>query len=125
MGFQIRDDILGIFGDPGRTGKSNVSDIEEGKITSVIEQTLENLSGHKLEIFKKLVSKQDKDSTDIRKIKYIIVDSGGLESSKRMMKRYLEEARERITFLGMNEKSKLVLHGLIDFLLEDLQLKTI
>ncbi|RKY02813.1 MAG: 4-hydroxy-3-methylbut-2-enyl diphosphate reductase [Spirochaetes bacterium] len=125
VGFQIRDDILGIFGDPSRTGKSNVSDIEEGKITSVIEQTLENLSGHKLEFFKKLVSKPDKDSTDIGKIKDIIVDSGGLESSKRMMKRYLEEAREKITFLGMNEKSKLVLHGLIDFLLEDLQLKTI
>lgn len=34
--FQLRDDVLGIFGDPARTGKPIVDDIREGKRTMLI-----------------------------------------------------------------------------------------
>lgn len=34
--FQARDDVLGVFGDPQRTGKSTLSDLREGKITLLI-----------------------------------------------------------------------------------------
>ena len=34
--YQLRDDVLGLFGDEGRTGKSTVSDLREGKETLLI-----------------------------------------------------------------------------------------
>jgi geranylgeranyl pyrophosphate synthase len=34
--FQLRDDILGVFGSQGLTGKSTTSDIREGKITPLM-----------------------------------------------------------------------------------------
>ncbi|GAA1987512.1 polyprenyl synthetase family protein [Kitasatospora viridis] len=38
--FQLRDDLLGIFGDPDRTGKSNLDDIAGGKPTALLALTL-------------------------------------------------------------------------------------
>ncbi|MGX1885678.1 polyprenyl synthetase family protein [Streptomyces sp. NPDC055287] len=33
MAFQLRDDLLGVFGDPGRTGKPAGDDLRDGKLT--------------------------------------------------------------------------------------------
>lgn len=38
VGYQMRDDILGVFGDEAKTGKSASTDITEGKRTFLIEQ---------------------------------------------------------------------------------------
>jgi geranylgeranyl diphosphate synthase type I len=44
LAFQLADDILGVFGNPSKTGKSNESDIREGKKTLLFAKSLE-LSG--------------------------------------------------------------------------------
>lgn len=38
--FQLRDDVLGVFGDPDRMGKSHLDDLREGKCTSLIVHAL-------------------------------------------------------------------------------------
>jgi geranylgeranyl diphosphate synthase type I len=38
--FQLRDDLLGIFGDPGETGKSRLDDLREGKYTVLVALAL-------------------------------------------------------------------------------------
>lgn len=38
IGYQMRDDLLGVFGDESQTGKSVLSDIAEGKRTYLLEQ---------------------------------------------------------------------------------------
>lgn len=38
VAYQLKDDLLGVFGNPAVTGKSATSDIEEGKRTYLIEQ---------------------------------------------------------------------------------------
>jgi geranylgeranyl diphosphate synthase type I len=40
IGFQIADDILGIFGNDNTTGKSSLDDLKEGKITVLITYAL-------------------------------------------------------------------------------------
>ena len=42
--FQLRDDVLGVFGDPKVTGKPAGDDIREGKRTVLIAVTMENCS---------------------------------------------------------------------------------
>jgi geranylgeranyl diphosphate synthase type I len=44
VGFQYVDDVLGIFGDEAVTGKSVLSDLEEGKRTFVVSEALELMS---------------------------------------------------------------------------------
>ena len=36
MAFQLRDDVLGMFGDPQPTGKSCADDLREGKRTLLV-----------------------------------------------------------------------------------------
>ncbi|MDY7556700.1 polyprenyl synthetase family protein [Cryobacterium sp. 10C3] len=36
VAFQLTDDILGVFGDPARTGKSALTDLREGKQTALV-----------------------------------------------------------------------------------------
>lgn len=40
IAFQLRDDVLGVFGDPARTGKDPGADLREGKRTYLIESAL-------------------------------------------------------------------------------------
>lgn len=42
--FQLRDDILGMFGDPAETGKSVLDDLREGKHTVLIAHALQHAS---------------------------------------------------------------------------------
>ena len=53
VGFQLVDDILGVFGDESQTGKSTDSDLAEGKHTVVIVEAL------------KLMSDSDRQQADI------------------------------------------------------------
>ncbi|QBI53825.1 polyprenyl synthetase family protein [Streptomonospora litoralis] len=41
VAFQLRDDILGVFGDPEQTGKPAGDDLREGKRTLIVAETLE------------------------------------------------------------------------------------
>ncbi|MVU83928.1 polyprenyl synthetase family protein [Nocardia sp. ET3-3] len=38
--FQLQDDLLGVFGDPAQTGKSNIDDLREGKHTVLLALAL-------------------------------------------------------------------------------------
>jgi geranylgeranyl diphosphate synthase type I len=42
VAFQIRDDLLSLFGDPAKTGKPFASDLRSGKWTWVVQQALTN-----------------------------------------------------------------------------------
>lgn len=45
IAFQIRDDLIGTFGDEKETGKSSSNDLRQGKRTAPVRYALEHLSG--------------------------------------------------------------------------------
>ncbi len=48
--FQLRDDVLGVFGDPGATGKPAGDDIREGKRTVLIAESMKRLSTAEVDV---------------------------------------------------------------------------
>ena len=108
--FQIRDDILGVFGDPKKTGKSVESDIREGK------KTLLSIYGSKNSKMNDLYGKKDLSSKEIETVKQLLIDSGSLEKTKAMALKLSERAREilgsidlgQIAFTFFNELVKFV-----------------
>jgi geranylgeranyl diphosphate synthase type II len=47
--YQLVDDLLGVFGDPGATGKSVVSDLREGKRTMLVAAAQRTSAGEELD----------------------------------------------------------------------------
>jgi geranylgeranyl diphosphate synthase type I len=74
--FQLRDDLLGVFGDSATTGKPAGDDLREGKRTVLMAMTHERASAAQREIIKSLFGKADLDSAGVETLRSIIVDTG-------------------------------------------------
>jgi geranylgeranyl diphosphate synthase, type I len=84
VAFQIQDDILGVYGDPGMTGKSDDSDIRQSKVTTLLTEMVEVLSEAEKERLGQIWGKQDANESEIAEIKKMIRDSGAYDRSKQM-----------------------------------------
>lgn len=74
--FQLRDDLLGVFGDPSVTGKPAGDDLREGKRTVLIAMTNERQSEAQREIAGKYFGKADIDTHGIEILQEIIESTG-------------------------------------------------
>ncbi len=91
--FQLRDDILGVFGDPAKTGKSVGGDIREGKNNIVVLKALKSLKRSEREKILSLLSKKGRVSQkEIREIVRIIEKSESRQEVEKEILRYYKTA---------------------------------
>ena len=106
LAFQIRDDILGVFGDPEVTGKPAGDDLREGKRTVLVALTLQNSSNSIAKIFNDLLSERELESEQIEFMQQTIRDSGALEKTERMMQEYGDRALQVLETLDLEPVAK-------------------
>lgn len=75
--FQMRDDVLGAFGDPVMTGKPVGDDLREGKPTPLLAMATERATPAQREILAR-VGRPDLDEDEVARIQSVIVDCGAL-----------------------------------------------
>ena len=80
--FQFRDDVLGVFGEPGLTGKPAGDDLREGKRTVLIAHALELASETAKERLIGLLGSSELDAADVATAREIIVTSGALAATE-------------------------------------------
>jgi len=83
--FQLRDDILGIFGKSDVTGKPSGDDIREGKRTLLIAMTLEGCNPVQKSKIENSLGKSDLSDSEVTSIQEIIVESGALASCEALI----------------------------------------
>jgi geranylgeranyl diphosphate synthase, type I len=74
--FQLRDDLLGAFGDPTRTGKSTVEDLRDGKSTVLVACAREMASTAQLRRLNELLGNAKLDGSGVDTIRSILEDTG-------------------------------------------------
>ena len=74
--FQLRDDLLGVFGDPSVTGKPAGDDLREGKRTVLIAMTHERQSKAQREIMDTHFGKAELDAQGVLALQEIIESTG-------------------------------------------------
>ncbi len=117
--FQMRDDIIGVFGNEADTGKSASSDIEEGKYTVLVHKTVQLLSLQTdKDRFITLFKKKQKTTQDIQAIKEYIYNSGAIVEVKQLIAEHVQHARGIIPQLQCNSAMKQCLMDFIDILFE-------
>jgi geranylgeranyl pyrophosphate synthase len=99
--FQIADDILGIYGDEEKLGKSAMDDIREGKITTLTQYAFTHASSDDCDELRGLVGKADLTSAEFKRAQEIISRSGALDHAK---KRASQEVNEGLAALDKVSK---------------------
>lgn len=114
--YQIRDDIIGVFGDEKKTGKPIGGDIKEGKKTLLILKAMQNASIEEKEFLDSVLGNSDLKEDDVARARDIIIGTSALEYSEKKSQNLLDEARDLLGGLEISDKSREFLQGLIDYL---------
>lgn len=86
--FQLRDDVLGVFGDPAVTGKPAGDDLREGKRTVVVARTLALLpdaDGPEATTLMAALGDPDLADDAVERVRTIIVGSGALDAVEQLI----------------------------------------
>jgi geranylgeranyl diphosphate synthase, type I len=114
LAFQIRDDILGVFGSKEDTGKPTNSDIMEGKVTILINSTIEKLGPRDRKKFMALFTKNRKTRRDVDTIRHMIDTSGSREVVVERHWELVEQSRHLLSRLNMSEELRETMAGLVE-----------
>ncbi len=119
VAFQIRDDILGVFGDPEKTGKPIYNDLRRGKKTLLVLYAMKHARGEDKNLVKRVLSGSYSDG-DLKRVVDIIVETGALEYAESLAEKYAGNAQRIIEDLKAAElivdtKSLEILKELAEF----------
>ena len=101
LAFQIRDDILGVFGDPSKTGKPRYNDLIRGKKTLLVLYAYRHAEGEAKELVRRVLERKlTGDPEELEKIANIIRETGALSYAEDLARRFADEAVQIIDDIG-------------------------
>ncbi len=92
VAFQLRDDILGVFGDPAQTGKPVSGDLREGKRTVLVALAYERASAAQARLLDRYLGDRNLGEAAANKIRAVITDTGALAECETMIGASVKEA---------------------------------
>ena len=110
--FQLRDDVLGVFGDPAETGKPAGDDLREGKRTVMIALAVERASVTQAEEMRRYLGDPGLDADGVDLLREIIVDTGALADTEVMIETNLDSAITALSDPAIDKQAVEVLTGL-------------
>jgi geranylgeranyl diphosphate synthase, type I len=111
--FQLRDDVLGVFGDPSVTGKPAGDDLREGKHTLLTALAMEAADRDQAAIFRAGLGRRDLDAGEIEALRHAIVATGALEQVETRIAERAAEAQAALVSDAIDEAARAALAALI------------
>jgi geranylgeranyl diphosphate synthase type I len=110
--FQLRDDVLGVFGDPAVTGKPAGDDLREGKRTFLIAAALEQTDAAGRSRVERRLGDPHLDGTGVEELRDVIVASGALARTEARIDELTRAAIAALTDVDLDPEAAEVLTGL-------------
>jgi geranylgeranyl diphosphate synthase type I len=92
IAFQLRDDILGVFGDPAQTGKPAGDDVREGKRTVLLAIARNRATAGQAEVIDRYLGDPLLDEAGTAEVRAAIASTGAVAECERMIGRHVSEA---------------------------------
>src|SRR6266571_1649623 len=92
VAFQLRDDILGVFGDPAQTGKPAGDDVREGKRTVLLAIARDRATASQAAVIDRHLGNPLLDDAGTAEVRDVITGSGALAECERMIDRHVAKA---------------------------------
>lgn len=100
--FQLRDDQLGVFGDPEVTGKPSGDDLRTGKRTTLINEALQRGDESQVAALREGLGKGEKsEEADIERLRDIIYDTGAQAEVEKLIEARTQRAIESLRAGGL------------------------
>jgi geranylgeranyl diphosphate synthase type I len=112
--FQLRDDVLGVFGDPDETGKPAGDDLREGKRTVLVAEAFAAASASQEEVLRRLFADPELDDEGVATVQQVLVDTGALRAVEDLIDRLAGQARRALSASATVEPAATVLQRLVD-----------
>lgn len=115
MAFQLKDDILGVFGDEKVTGKP--MDFSEGKNTMLIYKTYELVNAKEKAYLKKIWGNKNANSGDLKRVGQIIRDCGALAWCEKEQVKLANAAKKVIFDITNDKELQIIFEQIADFVI--------
>ncbi|MBP6186433.1 MAG: polyprenyl synthetase family protein [Rhodoluna sp.] len=106
LAFQLRDDVLGVFGDPQVTGKPAGDDLREGKRTVLVGLTRETLDGAVGRVFDEMLTSRELSDDQIRFLQQTIVGCGALKKTEELIETLGTESMQLLEKIQLESEAK-------------------
>jgi geranylgeranyl diphosphate synthase type I len=94
--FQLRDDILGVFGDAEVTGKPSGDDVREGKRTLLMARAMDLATPGQRTVLDAHVGHPELDADGIDSVQHVLRDSGALHAVETVISELTSAARSAL-----------------------------
>ena len=112
--FQLRDDVLGVFGDPAQTGKPAGDDLREGKRTYLVAAAFAELAGGPRAELDAGLGDQSLDDAGVARLQALILRSGALAATERRIDELMAAATAALAEAPIDDSARAVLAALAE-----------
>lgn len=92
--FQLRDDVLGVFGDPAQTGKPAGDDLREGKRTLLVATAMARADASQARLLRERLGDPHLTASGVDELRGVIVATGALDEVEGVIAARTEQALE-------------------------------
>ena len=96
VAYQMKDDELGVFGDPEATGKSVTADLRGGKRTGLMKLAHELADGNERATLDSLVGRAELGESEAERVRAILVNSGAVIVHQERMAALVAQAIDEV-----------------------------
>jgi geranylgeranyl diphosphate synthase type I len=101
--FQLRDDLLGVFGDPDTTGKPVGDDLRDGKITMLVGLARARATGQAAELLERRFGAADLSDTEAAELAEVVERTGARADVEATIDRLVTDSREALHALPFGQ----------------------
>jgi geranylgeranyl diphosphate synthase type I len=110
--FQLRDDVLGVFGDPSETGKPAGDDLREGKRTVLIATAMDRATPAQAAQIRRHLGDPGLDATGVTLLREVISETGALDHAEQLITSLTDQALASLDSVDLQPPAREVLTGL-------------
>ena len=110
--FQLRDDLLGVFGNPEVTGKSVDDDLREGKQTLLVALAQEAADDGGRQLLERLLGDSDAGAHEFESLRDLLVTTGARDRVEERIAERTARAREAIAEAPLADDARAALDAL-------------
>ncbi|MFD5451030.1 polyprenyl synthetase family protein [Streptomyces sp. NPDC127100] len=110
--FQLRDDLLGLFGDPDRTGKAALDDLRTHRPTALLAETWRSADTAQRERLRRVLGRRDLDGSHLEDVRDLMRELGAPQRIERMILTRVEAATRALDDVEVSPGARRALHDL-------------